>query len=77
MLDQSYVREYIFLSPFTYLSRKNEESRKAQELALLASTLQETRAQREQEVRAPVNSLYREEISQRQRELAELARCGH
>ena len=76
MLDQSYVRKYIFHFTFS-LSRKNEESRKAQELAKLASTLQETRAEREQEIQSPVNSLYQEEISQRQRELAELGRCGH
>ena len=76
MLDQSYVHKYIFILTFS-LSRKNEESRKAHELSKLASTLQESRAQREQEVQAPVNSLYQEEISQRQRELAELARCGH
>ena len=76
MLDQSYVHKYTFISTFS-LSRKGEESRKAHELSKLASTLQESRAQREQEVQAPVNSLYQEEISQRQRELAELARCGH
>lgn len=76
MLDQSYVLKYIFIFTFS-LSRKNEESRKAQELAKLASTLQETRAEREHEIQSPVNSLYQEEISQRQRELAELGRCGH
>lgn len=62
---------------FLLLSRKIEESKKAEELAELASRLQETRAQRELEVQTPVNTLYQEELTIRQRELAQLARCGH
>ena len=69
------MKKYIFIFPFS-LTRINEEARKAQELAQLTSELQETRAQREQEVQSPVNTLYQEEIFQRQRELAQLAMCG-
>ena len=58
------------------MSRINEEARKAQELAQLTSKLQETRAHRELEVQSPVNTLYQEEISMRQRELAQLAMGG-
>lgn len=62
---------------FIFLNRMEEVNRKAQELAQLALDLQKQRELREiEKLEAPVNSIYQDEINQRLRELAELAKCG-
>ena len=56
--------------------RINEVNKKAQQLSQLAQQLQEQRQHGEPQSAPPVNTLYREEMNQRSRELAVLARGG-
>ena len=56
--------------------RINEVNKKAQQLSQLAQQLQEQRQHGEPQPSPPVNTLYREEMKQRSRELAVLARGG-
>ena len=56
--------------------RINEVNKKAQQLSQLAQQLQEQRQHGEPQPAPPVNTLYREEMNQRSRELAVLARGG-
>ena len=58
--------------------RINEVNKKAQQLSKLAQQLQQQRQQQHSEPQTapPVNTLYREEMNQRSRELAVLARGG-
>ena len=69
---------YLFDLHFIPLNyRIHEVNKKAQELAQLALDLQKQREQRESENHEPpTNIIYQEEINQRLRELAELAKCG-
>ena len=63
--------------PKYFLGRQEEASRKAKELSQLALDLQHRREAREaEETPGPVIEQYQEEVNQRLRELAELARCG-
>ena len=63
------------MTPLNY--RVHDVNKKAQELAQLALDLQKQREQRESENHEPpTNIIYQEEINQRLRELAELAKCG-
>lgn len=65
----------LFISIYS-LSRINGENKKAQELADLASALQESRVVREEARAGPVNTSYQGEVIMRQRELADLAKSG-
>ena len=56
--------------------RINEVNKKAQQLSQLAQQLQEQRQHGEPQPAPPVNTLYQEEMNQRSRELAVLARGG-
>ena len=59
------------------LGREEEANRKAKELSQLALDLQHRREAREAEdTPGLVNEQYQEEVNQRLKELAELARCG-
>ena len=64
----------IYLVPIMF--RINEVNKKAQQLSKLAQQLQEQRQHGEPQTAPPVNTLYREEMNQRSRELAVLARGG-
>ena len=64
----------IYLVPIMF--RINEVNKKAQQLSKLAQQLQEQRQHSEPQTAPPINTLYREEMNQRSRELAVLARGG-